>query len=85
MGTHAKQPTASSHTACVFKSATAPPACEAHIAIGSDSSSSPRPAAGSRVGGTARYRGVERHVVHDRGTSGGEDSSDVVITVQLRK
>lgn len=83
---HAKKWTGSSHTACVFKSAAAPPACEAHIAIGSELLILASPGGGDpRVtGGTGRYRGAT-------GTSsttevpGHEDSSDAVITVQLRK
>jgi hypothetical protein len=77
---HEKRWTGSAHLRCVF--GTGEPACESHVAIGGSMlifKGNP----GTVTGGTGIYRGATGRVVS--ATEVGDDASDVVARVRLRR
>ncbi len=86
-GTHARHAakwSASSHTTCVFKDASAAPTCDGQTAVGgSQLVLFHTPSDGDAVvsGGTGRYAGATGTVVSKE--IGNTNNSDIVVTVHL--
>jgi hypothetical protein len=83
---HAKKPSASTYTVCVFKAAKGEPACEGAAALGGSQLLIFHTAPGSDpviVGGTGRYMGATGGAAMTE--IANSNNSDIVITVNLRK
>jgi len=83
---HAKKPSASTFTVCIFKAAKREPTCEGAAALGGNQLLIVHTAPGSDsaiVGGTGRYTGATGGVAMTEVAN--SNNSDIVLTVNLRK